>query len=498
MSGTIPKRSLGGCLTCKRRKKKCDERRPCCRRCEMGDFKCQGYTLPNASYAEVAPFTAIIWPSNSHTFGSFDSLVPTPDYTNKVEQPPSGGVLFQGIQPPPSNIPRSIPFDPTMLDDIKSLIVSQYVKISQEALFKPPPLSIEAGVLRRISDSTITHWSMYLGARLITDILNGNNIQKYLGLIFRFCQQLTETPSSNEQMPSLRGRLSGLYDLMCFGAIISGTATGYSLLRRCTPVLLRLAALYPNLWVNNSSISVPETFRNWQYEVTQFIIHDTITALALGIPSILQYDTTASWVDKAPGHYMEWVHGFPVGLLILLAEINAWRTSRMMGEINQNQTNFRSIEHRLNTWNPIMDYTGEPDNDIARLAIQEACRQATLVYLYMGMCEVNSVDPRVERAVEQIVRLGNTITSGSFLERHLLIPCLIAGVAARQEKHRATLRGKITTESPKKVNSLVLPMRGSDFVPVLDHLWHGVGSGGCPVMWEDYVKSRCAVLSLHA
>ncbi|KAH7338019.1 hypothetical protein B0J17DRAFT_660428, partial [Rhizoctonia solani] len=98
--------------------------------------------------------------------------------------------------------------------------------------------------------------------------------------------------------------------------------------------------------------------------------------------------------------------------------------------------------------------------------------------IIQGMCEVNSADPRVDRAVQQIVQLGSTIIEGSLLERHLLIPCLIAGIAARQEKHRAALRGKVATELPKKINSLVLPVRGVDFISVLDHLWHGAGSGG--------------------
>ncbi|CUA71766.1 Sterol regulatory element-binding protein ECM22 [Rhizoctonia solani] len=36
-------RSLTGCFTCKRRKKKCDEHKPHCLRCVNGGFKCEGY-----------------------------------------------------------------------------------------------------------------------------------------------------------------------------------------------------------------------------------------------------------------------------------------------------------------------------------------------------------------------------------------------------------------------------------------------------------------------
>ncbi|KAH7322300.1 hypothetical protein B0J17DRAFT_683565 [Rhizoctonia solani] len=58
----VPKRSIGGCFTCKRRKKKCDEQRPYCRRCIQGDFDCLGYGFPEdgcvthpSSNAEVGP-----------------------------------------------------------------------------------------------------------------------------------------------------------------------------------------------------------------------------------------------------------------------------------------------------------------------------------------------------------------------------------------------------------------------------------------------------------
>ncbi|KAH7338018.1 hypothetical protein B0J17DRAFT_660423 [Rhizoctonia solani] len=484
MSKVIPKRSIGGCLTCKRRKKKCDERRPHCRRCELGDFDCLGYNLHDMGHSGGLCSTANFWPS--------------PASTVQFEKSPPSHVLFQEIKSSLSDIPRGIMYDPTVLQEVTSLIVSRYIKLARESLFQAQLIPLEKGLLRRIGDSSITRWSMYLGARIITDLWNNHNLQKYLDWIFRFCQQIIETPSPNEPEPNLRSRLAALYDLACFGSLIAGTATGHSLLRYSTSVLLRLAVLYPKIWASDSSISISETFRSSQYEITQFVVHDIITALTLGIPPLLQYDTSSSWVDKAPGHYMEWIYGFPVRLLIILAEINAWRTSRMIGSVAQNQSHSRNVAGLLSSWNPIVNYTDEPSNDIARFAIQEAWRQATLIYLYMGMCEVNSADPRVERAVQQVVHLGNSITIGSALERHILIPCLIAGIAARQEKHRATLRSKVSGELSRKVNPLVLLVRGFDFVAVLDHLWHGAGSGGSPVMWEDYVKSRCVVLPLHS
>ncbi|CAE6477234.1 unnamed protein product [Rhizoctonia solani] len=449
--------------------------------------------------------TALSWPSHTPVgqlggaagLESLDSLIPLLDLENEVKQMFPTYVPFQQVKPPLSNIPRGVLLDPIALEDVTGLIMFHYVRLSREVLFREPFFSIEEGISGRIRNSNIARWSMYLGARVIADFSSGTNPQRYLSWIFHFCQQLTVTSTLTEPAPSLQSRLGSLCDLVCLGSPISGSTTGYSLLQRCTPVFMQLAALNPKIWVDDLSISVPEVFRSSQHDVIQFVVHDTLTALTLGIPPQLQYDTTSVWVDKATGHYMECIYGFPVGVLILLAEINARRTSRMIGKAAQNQCDCRSIDDRLKSWSPIVDHTNEPSNDIARLAVQEAWRQATLIYLYLGMSEVNSADPRVERAVQQVVQLGSIITKGSSLGLHLLVPSLIAGVAARQEKHRAALRSKVASEHSSKINLLLLPVRGADFVAVLDHLWHGVGSGGSPVTWDDYVRSRCTVLPLH-
>ncbi|QRW25001.1 Fungal Zn(2)-Cys(6) binuclear cluster domain [Rhizoctonia solani] len=77
------------------------------------------------------------------------------------------------------------------------------------------------------------------------------------------------------------------------------------------------------------------------------------------------------------------------------------------------------------------------------------------------------------------------------MEAHLFVPALIAGAAARKEKHRTVLRKKILASEHRCADT-----RGADFVFVLDHLWHGAAVGGSPVTWEDYVTSRYAVMPL--
>jgi hypothetical protein len=165
--------------------------------------------------------------------------------------------------------------------------------------------------------------------------------------------------------------------------MISGTATGYSLFKRCTPVFLRLAALHRDFWSDDSAISILNTIREPRYEAAQFVINDTILSLVLGTPPLLHYDTTPVWIAEPQFHY-QLMYGFPIGVLLLLARINAWRASRIKGQASYSQNYWTDWEKQLDSWNPTIDYGDGPNNNIMRFMIQEAWRQATKIYLYLA------------------------------------------------------------------------------------------------------------------
>lgn len=168
--------------------------------------------------------------------------------------------------------------------------------------------------------------------------------------------------------------------------IVSGTSTGYSLFANSTSVFLQLAALYPELWSANGTISISEAVRVRQFEIKNFVFHDTVTALTLGVSPLIHYDTTSSWADEMKPRHIEWIYGFPVGILLLLAKINAWRVSQQLGPVAPYCNEWCEIEKRLENWSPAVDHTDDASKDISRLAIQECWRQATLIYLYMVCC----------------------------------------------------------------------------------------------------------------
>ncbi|KAF8754642.1 hypothetical protein RHS01_05872 [Rhizoctonia solani] len=432
---------------------------------------------PNTSNTQPDPLKEL-------SLDSSDALIPFSDHDDKNQSNESSqtGTNVQGLGNCHINIPREIILDPISLENMTSLIVSLRQILSRCTLQGDRVLGRGAHTAHR----SLICCSMVdvSRARVIIDLLNGTNAQKYLGWIFRFCRRITDISTSDDLGANLdlEGRFDGIYDLISIGSMLSGTATAYSLLRRCTPVFLRLAAAEPRIWADDSSISIANTFRSSRYELAQFIINDGIFAIALGTHPLLRYDTSVLWAAKPPGVYLEWIYGFPIEIFILLININARRTGCIVGGATGSTKICSEIEARLKNWNSTVDHTEAPGTIIARLA---------------GAGGVNSADPRIEAAVQQVVRLGSIIEPGSSFELHLLLPSLIAGAAARREKHRSALRSKVASGLLRKVNPQVLPVRGLDFIPVLDHLWHNEGSGGSAVTWDDYVHSRYTVLPVE-
>ncbi|KAG9122242.1 hypothetical protein FRC07_001469, partial [Ceratobasidium sp. 392] len=254
----------------------------------------------------------------------------------------------------------------------------------------------------------------------------------------------------------------------------STTVPGYAIFRQCSSIFFEVAELYPEIRSPDSSISLHGALWSSHYEVCRFAFLDTILPLALAVPPLIRYNTTyiSSLTGPVNPRTLESVFGSPLDILLLLGRINAWRVSRWMGVAGLNIQEFKDIRDQIECWRPSVEYIDESSNVIGRLTVHEAWRQSTLIYFYMGMCMANSTDPRVEAAVRQVVQLASTIKSGALLERHIFMPALIAGVAARQEQHRAVLRDKVSASRGQ--NIWLVP--GQDFVTVLDHLWHGVGA----------------------
>ncbi|CAE6478703.1 unnamed protein product [Rhizoctonia solani] len=459
-SDPIPNRSLRGCLTCKRRKKKCDEKKPKCERCLIGNFECLGYSHyattgsstdksnknettrdieANACLVEDSSFLSpelLLQYSNrqasSSTAVSSDLLAYSMSTLDNpvVWQQERHSALPSTISHEPESIPRNAVLDPFDLDNMKSLIMVEYGRLARRVSFRPFPYPVESALVNHlIQGSSLVCKILYLGARISRALFDDTNQQDYIGWIENLHNRILgpHSPLVLVDDKHLADRLAAHCRLAVFAFMISNSSIGYTIFQKGVPIFLQLAIRFPNLWKDDSTISLSHTLHFGGYELAKFVVLDTIASLAFGIPSLIRYDTAIHSADHKPQRFqfLEPVYACPIIVFMALAQVNECMVSRLMGQDNKASENMEEYETVVRNWEPRVDYADQPCELIARLAVQESWRQAALVYLYMGMYGVDSSDSRVERLVQQVAELASTIEGGSAFEAHLFIPCLI-------------------------------------------------------------------------
>ncbi|KAL5639752.1 hypothetical protein ACGC1H_006359 [Rhizoctonia solani] len=374
-------------------------------------------------------------------------------------------------------------------------IVHEYQLQRVSCCFMAPPTSVRDPLINRLVGSKATMWAIYLGVKLF-QVLDqdscGTNTRGYIGWIDRFEQKcninFNNSPSPNDAADWLFAQL----ELVYLSFVMVDSLSGYDLLRKALPKFLRLVAIDPKLNVEhpngNLVVSFPRDFGALQHELKRFIFYDTTAALVLGVPPLVEYGYDGK-CDRI-SHGFEWVHGVPIPLLETIAQVNSWRAGSRVAPLND----WRNLERRVLAWEPqpvIVEGDDSATGGVARLAVQEGWRHVALIYIYMGTCGVSSHDSRVQTSIRQIIQLGETVANLS-ISLHMFTHYVVAGLGARYEKHRLIIREKLLSFKNKRV----WLFRGPEFSRVLGHLWHGVGAGGAPVVWDDYVRSRCTVLPI--
>ncbi|KAG9075196.1 hypothetical protein FRC06_010226 [Ceratobasidium sp. 370] len=335
---------------------------------------------------------------------------------------------------------------------------------------------------------------MLLGAKIIQALLDNFDRTDWNAFTRRIDQlhyQIDANPSQNLDFLEMVNRLSGIMDLASLKFITANSASGYSLIKHAAPVFRHVARSYPIIWTSLGTISLPHAINLPHPEIGRFVWMDTIASLIFGTRPLLRYGTTPERVRLGNRH-LEWVYGCPEEFVVLLGRINAGRSSLGLEQSSPSSNAWPSLEAEIKEWVPLVDRSAESCTSVARLAVHECWRHILFIYFYMGICRANSADPRVDRSVRQIVQLLSTVKDRDSIGRHLFVPCLIAGIAARKERQRASVRMRIASFSATRIWVL----QGADFKSVLDHLWHGAAKDGRAVIWDDYVVSRRAVLPI--
>ncbi|CAE6468471.1 unnamed protein product [Rhizoctonia solani] len=505
MSSPSINRSVNGCLTCKKRKKKCDETRPACMRCINADFECLGY-----DYLAIrkGPRRRKKVPTESHLSSSTSGLPPDNFFAPTLPCPATHHPHHQSSAHESSimsfiqlnnmaKIPQINSYEP---DHIIQMFL-HYSQLGPAGVkpFTPFSFSLPHALASRVKGSNILLKSMHVGTRIKMAVLDGAGLTLGVRLIDDFQRQITNTALTPDPNPAdAAGYMNCLFSLVISSMQIINIPIGYVLLQKLIPFFLALAAKSQELWTDDLSLSIQHAFARPEFEISHFVFFDTVTALVLGTAPLIRYDTTLHPMVQPPERlHIDWAHGCSHIVITLLAKVNSWRAARLIDPMHPTPSLEQQIEFQayLREWNPRITYhDGDyPAGAMGRLAVQEIWRHSVLIYMHMGMCGADSANPQVEASVLQIVKLSATIEKSHPFEAHITVPCIVAATAARKEKHRAILRKKIVVSRDEQVCLI----RGADFVLVFDHLWHGAASGGCPTTWQDYVNSRFVVLPVE-
>ncbi|CAE6398442.1 unnamed protein product [Rhizoctonia solani] len=477
------------CLTCRQRRKKCDKGRPFCQRCldSKAKFICLGYD--DESEPEVErPCTRKARPRTGQV-----TICP----------PLRVGVQLEEAVPGPST--RTTYFG----TPVSAAEINEYLTPSVDLFMLPGSLGKSS---LTIGGSTPNHdqgagWKHISPRRrpnnaatlpLSVSIPRGVNANKQMreSYVFFILEELNPDEPSNPH-PSTQevaDKLTGLLELVAAQSIVLGTVAGYNSLRLALPSFLHLVSEDPRLLVEHERngslcISLPAIFISHRVELGRFMFQDVMCSIVLGLPTLAEYDSTEFPIVPGSDLTADWfhgVHGVPVEMIVNITEVHNWRARRKAADWTELEMRARAW-----TWNQKAIKSEESVEMVYRIAIQEAWRHATLIYIYMGMCAVTSDDPRVQASVHQIVKLMGVV-GDTHLDVYFSVLAIVAGIAAQNEFQRAPILRKLKTFTGLRL----WKFRGRDFARVLEHLWYGAAANGAAIGWDDYVQARCTVLPI--
>ncbi|QRV82580.1 Fungal specific transcription factor domain [Ceratobasidium sp. AG-Ba] len=573
------------CLTCKRRRKKCDKIRPACERCIKGGYVCLGYdhleggsTAPTvgtrtgssgSNTSQTDSFLEILDRSSSEYFSSPQDptasnststrISPKPSADSKklltdyTLQAPSGNLYdhvlpsarsgqlpnlsyspahivaypvtnhlspintrhFRYVGPTDSvsrslnRLLRSLCFSPSpsttylapdcsgqMID----FIIAQHEELVNLAYFKPireQTERVRGYMVLRLQESESSRLTMFLGCQILRAFLDGTSAEHYpvyIDWLNRFERRLHSKDQTLTPMKSSE-RLAAVLEVGFLKLRLFKSTSAYQVLKESASTFVEIART-ATAWrpptPNFGPISVAHVLASSRYELGHFILIDSLCSMVYGLPQAVDYDTSIL-PFRTEIHPVEWVHGCPALLQIILIQINSLFQRTLVGHIIE----WQPIEQQIKSWQPNSSSVSADEDSwkaIARIAVQESWRHSLLIYLYLSLGRTTSDDIRVQSSVQQIFKLMATIkhSEGTLINVHLLAQYLIAGVCARSEKHRAIVRERLEDVFD---NGLWI-IRGSEFIPVLDYFWHGAAADGRPITWHDYILARRAVLPI--
>jgi hypothetical protein len=171
-----------------------------------------------------------------------------------------------------------------------------------------------------------------------------------------------------------------LYQIVFFKFTLADSVSGYTSFQKALPRFLQIVAADSSLYMEqpngNLVVSFHRTVTAPQYELRRFVIYDTVAALVLGVPPLVNYG-----YDEESDCGVDWIRGVPVTLVEVVSQINS-RRAGSMGALHSWET----LEKRVLAWEipATLRVEASPDNSrTSRIAVLESWRYVALIYIYM-------------------------------------------------------------------------------------------------------------------
>ncbi|QRW20087.1 Fungal Zn(2)-Cys(6) binuclear cluster domain [Rhizoctonia solani] len=154
-------------------------------------------------------------------------------------------------------------------------------------------------------------------------------LKKYLDWINEFERRFITNFGRSSRLEDVGDCLAAHIELAVLRFFLRDSASAYSLLSE-----------QPN---GNLTVSFPRVLGSPRYELSRFVLYDTILSFLLGVPPLLEY----GYEGTCESDGFEWIHGIPFALFQIIAQVNSWRAGSKVP-----LDDWQTLEQRVLTWRP--------------------------------------------------------------------------------------------------------------------------------------------------
>ncbi|CUA74827.1 hypothetical protein RSOLAG22IIIB_05722 [Rhizoctonia solani] len=269
-------------------------------------------------------------------------------------------------------------------------------------------------------------------------------------------------------------KIAGLVELMNYEYCAGYLSTYY---RHLDQVAALVRTVMGNGAIDFANLSGEQTF-----DVRLVAWYDILSSMALARPTLLDYGSDDRHVSRVPqrdetldpDRGIEWIVGYPDILLVFVARISGLRHAQLPPE--EKSLRGTEIEQMVRSVQFPPVKAKSSTLRVARLAMQEACRHAVILYLYHAIFRSDSSHPLVRDSVKTIIRIASTLKPGLNPDCFIPVPYFIAGTFAESHRDRHFLKSRVLSCGNERY------LR--DLAATLDDLWKETDATGRLASWS--------------